>query len=301
MAAIRVAAFDGPQAENDLTLRVDIGKITPLRRTERKVRTAEYFATHPVFSLDEAASALAPPRGRSGAVDRLKHHLESGHLKLVARGLYAVVPPGTRADRFMPDPFMVAAAARPDCVFSHHSALELLGVAQSAWRVCTLYTSRRRRSLALSGATIRFLDQPEPLRAERNRYLGTRKVERRGRLLQTTGPERTLVEGFRRPALAGGLEELVRSANAFPTLDLHLLEEILRRYDLANLWGATGWFLERFRRTFHVPDKVLARIEQHRPRSPQYLERGCRGGRLAQRWNLILPRILERPGEADEP
>ena len=47
-------------------------------------------------------------------------------------------------------------------------------------------------------------------------------------MLETTGPERTLVEGFRRPALSGGLEELVRSASAFPTLDLGLLGKVLR-------------------------------------------------------------------------
>jgi predicted transcriptional regulator of viral defense system len=299
LVAIRAAVI-GPRAD-DLTFRVDMGKIVPLRRTERKVKTSEFFATHPVFSLDEAARALAPPRGRSGAVERLKHHLESGNVKLVARGLYAVVPAGTRAGRFMPDPFLVAAAARPDAVFSHHSALELLGVAHSAWRECTLYTPRRRRTLPLGGITIRFLDDPEPLRTESGRHMATRMVERRGRMLETTGRERTLVEGFRRPALAGGLEELVRSASAFPTLDLDLLQDVLRRYDRANLWAATGWFLERFRRTFHVPDRLLERIERHRPGSPQYLERGRRGGRLAPRWNLILPEILERPGEADEP
>jgi hypothetical protein len=120
-------------------------------------------------------------------------------------------------------------------------------------------------------------------------------------MLEATGPERTLVEGFRRPALAGGLEELVRSASGFPTLDLDLLEEILRRCGVANLWAATGWFLERFQRSFHVPANVLDRIERHRPRSPRYLERNRRGGTFAPRWNLILPQILVKPGEADEP
>jgi hypothetical protein len=76
-------------------------------------------------------------------------------------------------------------------------------------------------------------------------------------LLDTTGPERTLVEGFNRPSLAGGLEELVRSAAGFTTLDLGLLEEVLRRYDLARLWAATGWFLETFQKSFHVPDALL--------------------------------------------
>jgi len=109
-----------------------------------------------------------------------------------------------------------------------------------------------------------------------------------------------LVEGFSRPALAGGLEELVNSAAGFTTLDLELLEEVLRRYDMAKLWGAIGWFLERFQKSFHVPDALLARMEQHRPRSRAYIERGQRGGLLVKRWNLILPKVLLSQGEPDE-
>jgi predicted transcriptional regulator of viral defense system len=130
------------------------------------------------------------------------------------------------------------------------------------------------------------------MRTDSGGHLGTRKIERQGKLLLTTGPERTLVEGFRRPRLAGGLEELVTSASGFAVLDLTLLDEILQRYSIANLWAATGWFLERFRKTFHVPDEFLNHMEQHRPRSPHYLERNRRGGVLAARWNLILPKDL---------
>lgn len=70
--------------------------------------------------------------------------------------------------------------------------------------------------------------------------------------------------------------------------------------NIANLWAATGWFLERFQKTFHVPDPILARMERRRPRSKQYLERGRRGGILAKRWNLILPKEVFELGEPDE-
>jgi predicted transcriptional regulator of viral defense system len=265
------------------------------------VRTEEFFTTHPVFSLDDALRHLAPPGGRLGAVERLRHHLETGRLKLVTRGVYAAIPAGAAADRFRPDPFLVAAALRPNGIFSHHSALELLGTAHSLWSQHTIYTDQRRRPLSLDGATIRFLEHPGPLQADADRSLGTRRIERRGRLLQVTGPERTLVEGFRRPALVGGLEELVHSAAGFPVLDLNLIEAILSRYDIANLWAATGWFLERHQRDFHVPADFLDRIAKHRPRAPQYLERNSRGGTLTPRWNLILPRSVAEMGEADEP
>jgi len=265
---------------------------------QRKVTTSEFFAQNPVFSLDRAARELAPPGGRAGTVERLKHHLASGRIRLVARGLYAVVPPGTASEALRPDPFLVAVAARPDATFSHHAALELLGAAHSVWNECTAYTTSRRRPLELEGTTIRFLELPEAMKRRSRHRLGIRKIERRGRLLETTGPERTLVEGLRRPRFAGGLEELLLSARGFPTLDLDLLDEVLARYDTANLWAATGWFLERTVETFHVGEEVLARHAARVPASPQYLARGRRGGVLHRRWNLIVPAELERLWES---
>jgi predicted transcriptional regulator of viral defense system len=262
--------------------------------------TGELFATRPVFSLDEAADALAPPGGRRATVERLKHHLETGRLLLVSRGVYAVVPAGVAPHRFQPDPVLVAVAARPDSIIAYHTALELLGAAQSVWRVCTAFTARRRRPVTVGAVAVRFLDHPLPLRDAGTVRLGVRTVERRGRLVAVTGPERTLVEGLRRPGLAGGLEELVASASSFPTLDLGLLEQVLQRYDLAQLWAAVGWFLERFQQSFHVPAALLDRLRERRPNGPQYLERSRPAGVLVARWNLVVPRSLVTEGEPDE-
>jgi len=265
------------------------------------MKTADFFATHPVFSLDEVTEALVPPGGRGGSVERLKYHLEVGRLKLVTRGIYAVVPPGVAVAQFHPDPFLVAAAIRPRGVFSHHSALELLGAAHSIWNQCTVYAEPRRKPMVMEQTTIRFIDHPRAMRTKKRLVLGTRKVERRGRMLRVTGPERTLVEGFRRPGLVGGLEELIVSACGFPILDLELLEKLLRLHDVRNLWAASGWFLERFRETFHAPEAYVRRLERFRPRSPQYLVRDSRGGTLSPRWNLIIPRELTGGSEPDEP
>src|SRR5665647_342026 len=204
------------------------------------MRTSDFLATHPVFSLDEATVALAPPGGRSGTVQRLKHHLAS------------------------------------------------------------VYTARRRGRLALGSAEIAFLDDPLALRTDQARHLGTRKVERRGRILEVAGPERTLVEGLRKPALAGGIEELLQSTGAFPTFDLALLREILVRYDTARLWAATGWVLEQHQRSFSVPDAFLNDLQSRRPTTALYLQRDQRGGRLAARWNLVLPEVVYHLSAADE-
>lgn len=267
--------------------------------TTRQVDSAAFFATHPVFSLTEATAAWGPRRGSAAVVNRLKHHLKTGRLKRLARELYAVVPAGHDASNFQPDPFLVARALRPDAVFCYHSAIELLGVAHSAWNQCTVFSATRRAPLKLTAGQVLCLDHPAALRKERDVLLGTQKVERLGRLLCVTTPERTLVEGFRRPELVGGLSELTTSAAGFATLDLALLERVLNKYASRQLWGAVGWFLERHQSTFHVPAAYLKRLENRRSRSPQYVPRGQRGGVLVARWNVILPTEVART-EPDE-
>jgi predicted transcriptional regulator of viral defense system len=222
-------------------------------------------------------------------------------LKQVARGVYAVVPSGEDPEKFRPDPFLVGLALRPDAVFSHHSALELLGASHSIWNSVTLFSARRRASLLADGMKFSVFRNPQQMNASGAATIGTRKVERRSKLLVVTGPERTLVEGFRRPALVGGFEELVTSAAGFAVLDMKLLLEILERYHTSRLWAAVGWFLERYRNEFYVKDDVLTRYERQTPGAPQYVERASRGGILLKRWNLILPQSLAKAVEPNEP
>ena len=191
-------AYTRAGASKDLISNAVQGKLTTRISMKRKVSSPSFFEAHPVFSLRQAARALGQPAERERVRGRLKHHLKTGRLKTAARGAYVVVPYGRDPKQVKPDPFLVAATLKPDAVFSHHSALELLGVAQSLWRQCTLYTSSVRRPLKLADHTVLFLAHPTPLRGRRHE-LATQQVERAGVVLRVTGPERTLVEGFRRP------------------------------------------------------------------------------------------------------
>jgi hypothetical protein len=272
------------------------------RRQARLPTTEAFLRDHRVFRLDALANALGGhERGRALARNRLKYHLALGRVKGIERGVYASVPPGVDPTRFQPDRFLVGATIRPDGVFSHHAALELLGAGHSEWTVCTLFTERRRPPVTLGAVEIRFLAHPPAVRRAGAELEGTRRVERSGQRLNVTGPERTLLDGFRQPALTGGLPEHVESAAGFGVLDLDLLEELLGVYDQRLLYGAAGWFLESHSRQFFVPEDYLVRLGKRSPRSPQYLARGeRRGGVLVARWNLIVPEGLVRFGERDD-
>jgi hypothetical protein len=134
-----------------------------------------------------------------------------------------------------------------------------------------------------------------------NRHLGTETVEYDGKLLVTTGPERTLVEGLLRLGRVGGMEEFLNSAGALPAPKLDVIEEILEVYRTKHLYAAVGWYLERCQEAWSIPSDFLNRLEKHRPGSPQYMERRSGFGKLFPRWNLILPRFVARMGGLDEP
>lgn len=252
-------------------------------------RTERFLTSHPVFHLADLTRHLTTAKNGTAASERAKYHLATGRLKRIERGLYAAVPPGSDPARFQPDRYLVAAAARPEGILSHHAALELHGVAHSDWSVCTVLCAQRREPLRVGHTEIRFLAHPKTLARAHRETLGTQIIERMHHKLCTTGPERTLVEGFRQPDLVGGLEEHVESCAGFGVLDLDLLTRILSAFDQKMLWAAVGWFLEVHQKRFFVPDGFLAKLERRRPRSPHYLPRKQRGGRLVSRWNLVLP------------
>jgi predicted transcriptional regulator of viral defense system len=257
--------------------------------------TEAFLVGHPVFSLQELATGVDV--SRATALERVKHHLAGSRLKRVAKEVYAAVPPGVAPEAFAPDRYLVAAAARPEGVLSHHAALELLGVAHSEWNDCTVLCQTRRATITMDGVRVRFLVHPAALRRSGEERIGTRQTQRMGRAVVHSGPERTLVDGFSRPELVGGLEELVESAAGFGVLDLALTERILEAFGQRSLWACVGWFLERHQEHFFVPDKFLNRLELERPRSAQYVPRGYRGGDFHRRWNLVLPEGLSEGWE----
>lgn len=260
-----------------------------------------FFEHFPVFSLADAERELRPEGGRAALVNRFKHHLRTGRLKVAARGVYAVVPFGLDSKGFEPDPFLVAAALRPDAVFAFHSALQLLGTAHTTWHEVTAFSRAKRAGpMTLVTTWIRFLPHPRPLLRQGKENLGVVESRRGNRQLLFTGRERTLIDGFRQPRWVGGFEELEESAAGFASLDFELLRTVLEAYGSRRLFAATGWFLERYQQTFYVADEYLKALEQQRPRAPLYLDPERTPGRLFKRWNLIVPEgLLAR--EPDEP
>ena len=186
-----------------------------MRRT-----TDTFLDRNPVFTRSMFAQAHGELRPSPALVRRLKYLQAKGRVVSLERGLYATVRPGEEPEAVAPDPHLAGVVLRPDGIFAYHSALTLLGAGHSDWNVVTLLSHRRRRHLVLRNARVEVLPHPAALVRKGGTEVGVRSVPYLDRTIRVTGPERTLVDGFRRLDLVGGLEELVTSAAGFPSLDL---------------------------------------------------------------------------------
>lgn len=254
------------------------------------IKPEDFWAIHPVFSLEAFSTAVrGPGTTRRAATRRLQYAARQGRLKLVERGLYAVVAPGVSAETFVPDRFLVAAAVRPDAVLAYHSALELLGLAHSVYRDVFYLTARPRKDLRLPGGRVRALRYPQPLRNRGTEEFGVETQERQGVKVRLTGPERTLVDCLLLPRYAGGVDEVMEAARSVSALDLDRLERYLTLLDQRRAFAIMGFVLEQAANRLFVPGPLLDRLAARRPTARIYLNKRQRGGRLQARWNLIVP------------
>ena len=275
-------------------------------RQQESQRTTEFMAMNRVFTVTELARYLGGEKNL--AQYRIRYHLSQNRLKRLANGVYATVPVGVDPETFEPDVFLAANAIRSDAVLAYHSALDLLGQGHSVWWTCTVCTDRPRSPVFLGRNTIKFLTRPPAVRQRAQAAsprgnadtLWTTEVLRGGRTLHVTTPERTLVDGFRKLNLVGGLDELVESMDGFATLRPELLMDVLRAYDSKRLWGAVGWYLQRRLAGLFLDDSRLEEFKANRPSTRVYLAPGQRGGVMAKDWNLVVPEHLQRAARGDD-
>lgn len=167
-------------------------------------------------------------------------------------------------------------------------------MSNQVWNRVTAYSPGKAVTYKIAHATYALIKNPKWLTQDT-----FSQVDRKGVVLNVTGPELTLIEGSRYPARVGGIEELVKSAENFRPLDLRSLRALLDGFRMRKLYGALGWFLSREQSRWQASGDYLEQLRQMSPASPQYLERNSAGGVLDNTWNLIIPREVARQEEAD--
>lgn len=262
---------------------------------KQKLSLQVFLARHPVFTNDELAQAHA--RVGSGNLGTMRVLLSRQHARgrvlSVRRGVYAVVPLGTAPDVAPVDPYLVASRLAPDAVLAYHTALELHGHAHSAFANQQFLTRTAARACTFRSVVFQPVRVPRALAGRGGKRIEVQTMDRMGLDLRVTTLERTCVDALDRPDLCGGWEEVFRSLESVPYLDLEALVAYALKLRSATVAAKVGWFLECNAQRLDVPERVFRRLRSHAPQSRQYLDRGTkRGHRLASGWNLMLPIAL---------
>lgn len=202
----------------------------------------------------------------------------------VRRGLYYVVPPGQPAAFYRPDPFLVAAKAEPTGAIAYHSALELHGVAHSAFYEVAVAAQHWRRGFSVGDVRIRFV--------EARWDWGFTTVTGDGVELRVTDRERTLIDVCDRPMYAGGLEEILRSVETFPSVRHGRIRDYVDQYRRRSLASKVGWLLSIFEDRWGFPQRDRAALRLLRARGSVIFEPTKQYIRDSE-WGVLIPARYE--------
>lgn len=265
------------------------------------MKTESLFARHPVFTRAEFAAYCEAdgPCGERTPERLLEYHTGAGNLVRARRGLYAVVPTGMDPASAPVDAYLLAAKMADDAVLAYHTALELHGVAHSTAERLLFLTERKVRPFTFRSLQFRAVPVPPPLKGRGADGVGVTAVDRSGLDVRLTALERTMVDVLDRPNLGGGWEEVWRSLEAVPFLDLTMVVDYALLLGNATTVAKVGFFLQQHGETLSVEDEHLQRLRSHAPTTPHYLSRGNReSGVLIRDWNLVVPRsVIDRSWE----
>ncbi len=261
------------------------------------MKSADYFAANPIFRFEDFAAAHRDGEARKHTASQavLRQHLRAGHLLHVRRGLYAVVPRGTLQQHLHIDPFLLASRLAPDAVIAYHAALQVHGRAHSLSRRLTYLTTTRAKPFEFRGSEFVPVPVPPSLRRLEDLGGGIVEVRRSGLLVRVTTLERSLVDVLHSPRHGGGWEEIWRSLESVEFVDVDAVSDYALKLGSAVTVARVGFFLEQHREELMLEERHLARLEEHAPSQPTYLDRRRESGKLLRRWNLVVPeRVLNR-------
>jgi predicted transcriptional regulator of viral defense system len=251
--------------------------------------SAWFFARNPVFTAADFAAA-GTDRGKRGNESLLAHHVAAGRLTRIRRGLYAVVPEGVESDKFMVDPYLVAHKAAPDSIIAYHSALSFHGLAYTVMQKVTFLTAHEdNKPFSFQGISYQPVQHPRKLLRGGQEKIATISQDYRGQYVGVTTPERTLVDCLDRIELSGGIEEVWRSLAGIGYLKINEVIDYLTALDNATTTAKVGFYLEQQQERLMIPPKKLEVLQARKPKTPRYMFRTKREGKLIPQWNLIVP------------
>lgn len=256
-------------------------KLTP---REQKVYKALY--TQEIFNLKEIGKIL---KNYKQTLRVVKSLLDKKYIQKIKRGLYVIVPYEIAPDkenRYSPNKYLIASRLIRPYFFSHHSALEIHGVANSVFFTVFLSSDKGVRDFTYKNITYKTI--------KTSSFFGLQDKIYAHRKIKVSDKERTFLDCLRSLKYAGGLEEFLKSVTGFPSLDFKKLSLYLKKFNEKSLYQRTGYILELLKDEFRVKEIFLEKLKKQVTDKTYYLDSLTKGScKKIKEWNLMVPKNIK--------
>lgn len=221
----------------------------------------------------------------------VKRLIEAHKLQAIRKGLYAVLSPLEKAEKYEPDKLLIASKIRKQYYLGFHTALEYYGCAYSSFNEAYICVNSKNRFDSFNYRRYSF----KPVFVK-NTISQVIEKHYGSSFLRVSSKERTFIECVDRVRYAGGWEECIKSLENLRGLDVEKLISLVLQQGKKGLQRRVGFTLDLLRKRSpfyeHIDDSSLSKMEVQIKGPPQYLIRGTKGI-LNRRWNLYIPTVFE--------
>ncbi len=237
-----------------------------------------------IFSITEAMQIYGKNRFATGAF--LSDLVQRGILVRVKAGVYLLLQTGNENAQLKNWPVIARELAGNDAYFiSHYSAMRIHGMTTHPLNSVFLTTLKRKRKKTLSDITYQFIYSKKAHFWGDENYWAT-KQER----VRISDLERTILDGFDRPELCGGVTEVARGLwTAQKRINFKKLNQYAMRFRTNAAIKRLGFVLETLKLgSDWLPEflKLIKKTESYIVLDPQSPKEGKALKRLELRINL---------------
>lgn len=214
------------------------------------------------------------------SADYLTNLREKGYIQKIKKGVYAIVPPNMIGEKdYFPDKFLIAAHLKNKYYLSHHSALELHGIAESVFNTVYITIPNYTPSFTYKGITYKLVSTQH--------FFGMEQITYNSIIITISDIEKTILDCIRNIHYAGGIEEIVKSISGIPSLNYNKILEYLNRFNGQVLYHKIGFILESIN-TLSLPKKFFNDLQAHIGKKVYYFDKN-KTSTYNKKWKIMVP------------
>ncbi|MHA1872480.1 MAG: type IV toxin-antitoxin system AbiEi family antitoxin domain-containing protein [Candidatus Heimdallarchaeaceae archaeon] len=248
--------------------------VISLSPTEQKIYSKLYPKR--VIKTSDVLKILGDPHKSADYITNLR---SKGFLQKIKQGVYVIVPPDMVEKEYIADKFLVAGTLKDTYYISHHSALELHGVAESVFN--TVYITIKNYSQPVQYQNIKYDF------VSTKHFFGTDEIRYKSSNLFVSDIEKTVLDCIRRIKYSGGLEELIKSISSIPSVNYTKLWNYLKKFDEGILYHKTGFIFESLE-MHSPPTNFMNKMQEKISKKVYYLDKN-KASTLNSKWRLMVP------------